>query len=508
MPILDQFGQPIPRTARLRGDLPRTVRAYYEGASHTRRAKGWTAPTVGPNTGVVYSLTTLRDRSRAAVRNDGYSAEAIRALVSNLVGVGITPQSQAPDFALPDGREWRDALRVLWDDWTLQADADGLLEFYGQQALAVRGWLQDGEIFLRLRPRLPSDGLAVPLQLQLLEAELVPHNYTTRDASGNPIRAGIEFNAIGRRVAYWCWQQRPDQLDPIQAGSLVRIPADQMIHLFTPLRAGQLRGLPQLTQALVKLHDLDKFDDAVLLRQQIANLFAAFVKSPVIAETEQVDPLTGATIETEDGDAIIGLEPGIVRELAPGEDITFASPPAATGYAEFFSAQLRAAAVAAGVPYELLTGDLGDVSDRSLRVIVQDFRQRVEQHQYHFVAHMLNRPVFMAWMTRAILANALPTPPGYWNDPTPWQRVEWVPPAKPYIHPVQDVEHEEHMVSAGFKSPIQVAKERGWSIEQIYRETAEAKALAEKHGLTFDWSRPTTAPEPEPAAPARRAKGA
>jgi hypothetical protein len=68
------------------------------------------------------------------------------------------------------------------------------------------------------------------------------------------------------------------------------------------------------------------------------------------------------------------------------------------------------------------------------------------------------------------------------------------------------VEHELLMVSGGFKSPVQVARERGWNIEQIYREVAAAKALAAKYGLAFDWSRPP-AVSPEPAELAR-AKGA
>lgn len=476
------------------------VRAYYEGASQTRRTRGWRAPTVGANTALVGSLGTLRDRARASVRNDGYSGAAISALVSNEVGVGIVPQSQAPDFRLPAGRQWREVVREAWDDWTLAADADGLLEFYGLQALAVRGWREGGEMFVRLRPRLLQDGLAVPLQLQLLEPELVPHTVQAASRTGNPIRAGIEFDAIGRRVAYWCYQQRPEELDPgMGSGLMVRIPADQMIHLYQPLRAGQLRGLPVLTQALIRLRGLDTYDDAVLVRQQISNLFAGFVKPPALDAAEAIDPITGQPIETEDDQAILGLEPGIIRELAPGEDITFANPPAATGYAEFMAAQLRGASVAAGIPYELLTGDLGDVSDRSLRVIVQDFRQRIEQGQYHIIAHMLNQPIWDAWLARGILSGALAVPPDYWRSPRPWHRVEWVPPAKPYIHPVQDVEHELLMVAAGFKSPIQVARERGWSIEQIYRETEAAKALAARHGLTFDWSRPAPAPAQPPA---------
>src|SRR5687768_17896336 len=55
----------------------------------------------------------------------------------------------------------------------------------------------------------------------------------------------------------------------LDSGQLRRVPAESVIHLYDPLRPGQLRGIPHLTQALIKLHEVDKYDDAVLLRQQL-----------------------------------------------------------------------------------------------------------------------------------------------------------------------------------------------------------------------------------------------
>lgn len=513
MAMLARIGRVLQRMgAQLVPERPRTtVRALatYEGASTTRRARGIHAPTVGANSGVVYSLGLLRDRSRAAIRNDGHAEAGIDSLVSNIVGTGIAPKSLAPDA------EFRKRLHQLWWDWTTEADADGLLDFYGLQSLAVRGWLEGGEEFVRLRPRLPGDGLVVPLQIQLLEAELCPHDYTTKAASGNNIRAGIEFNAIGRRVAYWCWQARPEDLDPTaNSGTMVRIPADQMVHLYAPLRAGQIRGIPQLTRTIIRLHDIDNTDDAVRVRHKLANLFVGFIRPPAVDSSSDVDPLTGQAIETEDDKALVGLEPGLFQELAPGEDVTWSTPPqVGADYSEYMRLQLRGAAVATGVPYELLTGDLGQVSDRSLRVIIQEFRRRIEQRQHHVVAHMFNRHIWLAFVTRAILAGALDVPAGYWTDPTPWLRVEWTPPAWPYLHPVQDVEHEKAMVRNGFKSRQQVVKERGWDVETVDTEIAADRARADSLGLQFDsdGGRPSGGAvnnqEPEPAVPAR-AKGA
>jgi Bacteriophage capsid protein len=48
----------------------------------------------------------------------------------------------------------------------------------------------------------------------------------------------------------------------------VRVPASEIIHLFRPLRPGQIRGEPWLARALVKLNELDQYDDAELVRRK------------------------------------------------------------------------------------------------------------------------------------------------------------------------------------------------------------------------------------------------
>src|SRR5262249_55277872 len=158
---------------------------------------------------------------------------------------------------------------------------DSVLDFYGQQSMAARSCIEAGECFVRLRPRLMSDGLSVPLQLQVLEAELCSEYWTTTAPTpGNVIRAGIEFNAIGARVAYWFYRRHPgDSVDQFQVPNAVMrvpVPADMVVHLYDPTRPGQLRGVTALAAALTKLRDLDEFDDASLFRQKLANLFTGF----------------------------------------------------------------------------------------------------------------------------------------------------------------------------------------------------------------------------------------
>jgi capsid protein len=189
MGLLDRF--------RRRGTGgPAAVRARLEGATAKRRLRGWNPPLENINALVASGGPRLLARSRELVVSNGYAANACEAFAANLVGDGIKPSSLVEDGGV------RDRIQRLWLAWTDEADADGLTDFYGLQAMVAREMFVAGECFvrLRLRPRRAEDGLVVPLQLQLLQSEMLPFEKTGTVANGNPIRCGIEFDLIGRRA--------------------------------------------------------------------------------------------------------------------------------------------------------------------------------------------------------------------------------------------------------------------------------------------------------------------
>jgi lambda family phage portal protein len=477
-----QLALPLGRGVKV--TAPKVRASVYEAGSSSRRTLGWRAPTVSPNIAVLQNLSTLRDRSRQAVRNDGYAKGVIDKLVTNIVGTGIKPLSKAVDA------DFRKAVQALWLRWTDESDADGLLDWYGQQAQAVRSWLEAGEVFIRLRPRLPSDGLHVPLQVQVLEPELCPYTYDATAPNGNRVRAGIEFDGIGKRAAYWFHPSRPGDLMDFDPGQLRRVPADSVVHLYDPLRPGQIRGLPHLTQALLRLYELDKFDDATLLRQQIANLFAGFVKRPTVdGAGADVHPLTGRAPDgtSPDGRQILSLEPGIFQELAPGEEVEFSDPPdVGPAYPSYMRQQLMSVSAATGVPYEVLTGDMTGVNDRTVRVILHEFRRQIQTRQEHIVAFQLCRPVWAAWLFRVFLSGALPIAAAFLDDSEPWASVEWKAQGWKYIHPVQDVEATKAAIRAGLLSRSQAVAEQGDDAEEIDRQQKADNDRADSLGLTYE----------------------
>lgn len=456
----------------------------YEGAGFGRRAQGWEAPDGSINTLSIPQIRTLRNRSRAAERNDGYALSILAKRVSNLIGTGICPRPQIADADL------REAMNLLWEDWVDDADADGITDFYGMQALAARMVERDGECFGRFRPRRPEDGLAVPLQVQLLAADFVPLDKNERARNGNEIKAGIEFNAIGKRVAYWMYRRHPGSFDLTgQMNQLVRVPASEVIHIFEPTEPGQIRGIPRLAVVLKRLRSLDNYDDAVLFRQEVSNLFAGFIKKPAPEGVSNLDAVTGQPIERDrSGDPMIGLEPGTMNELYEGEEVQFSDPPdAGSTYKDFMRQQLQAAAEGAEIPYSLLTGDMSGLNDRLLRVVINEFRRRIEQVQFSVYVHQLCRPVRAAWMDMAFLSGALALP-DFTRRRREYLRTRWIPQGHAYMHPVQDVQSKILEIGAGLSSRSEHALRTGYDASVIDAENAQDNKRAADLGLAYKTS--------------------
>lgn len=448
----------------------------FEGASHGRRMLGWRASNAGPNQVVSGGLETLRKRSRDVCRNSAIASSAINTLTRSLVGFGISARPTVDDA------QTKAKLNALWAAWCRVADADGG-DFTALQQLAVRSWLESGEVFLRIRPRRIEDDLPVPMQCQLIESDCLPLHDVDQFVglpAGHVIRQGIELDKLGRRVAYWFLRNHPEDM-PLESLSNInavsRIPADQVVHLYEPTRPGQLRGVPMLSPVLAKLRDIDNLNDAVLTRQQLANLFTLFVTKPL--PSGSADVMTGLAYEGTADNPLSGLEPGSTMELLPGEDVKFSEPPdAGANYGEYIRSQLLELSAGVGMPYEFLTGDVKDVSDRTMRIGVNEFRRGCEAKIWGVIVPRFLDKVRASWAMLAYIAGALSQ-----SEADAALTVTWAPQAWPYMHPTQDIQARKMEVDAGFRSRASVISERGDDPEAVDTERADDKARVAGLGL-------------------------
>jgi lambda family phage portal protein len=459
-------------------------RAKYDAAGQGRRLAGWNPPSSGPNR-AIEGLQTIRNRSRDSSRNDWSGSSATQKWVTNLIGIGITPR-----FKRITSPERKSKLQDLWADFVQVCDADCVLNYYGLQTLGTRSLLDAGEVFVRRRARFESDGLPVPLQYQIIEAEMVPmldaDTYKGLPA-GNKIRSGIELDKRGRRVAYWVHKEHPNEksMGYIDPGALVRVLAGDMIHVFEPLRAGQLRGVSMLAPILTRLRNIENYDDATLTRQQLANLIVAFItrKLPPLTGDEDINGMTGEPYQVDEtGTPLAALQPGLVQELDDGQEVTWSNPPeAGTNYSDYMRTQHMGTAAGTGLPYELFSGDIKEVSDRTLRIIINDFRRHAEQRQWQIIIPQFCQRTLEWFVDAAVLAGKVSV-----AEADLARRVEWATHGWAHIHPVQDPQGKQLEVDAGFRSRSSVIADRGDDPDEVDAERAADKKRAEDLGLSVD----------------------
>ena len=440
----------------------------FDATSGQRRLKGFVTSRAHVNALIAASGPEMNARARWLVRNNGYAANAIESWAANTVGDGISPNSSIAQASR------KDAVQRLWLAWTDDADAEGLTDFYGLQRRAAREVFMTGEVFLRFRPRRPEDGLVVPLQVQMLPSEMLPLNHNAVDGNGNIVRQGIEFDRVGRRVAFHFLRRHPgDSTDPGLSGETVRVPAAEVLHVIDPVEAGQLRGVSRFAPAIVKLFLLDQYDDAELDRKKVAAMYAMFVTSPA-----PDNPLAPPDEEYE-------VAPGQVVRLDPGEDVTVSAPAdSGSTYEPFQYRTLLQISAALGIPYGYLSNDGAKGNFSNSRLSLIEFRRRVSAWQHSVMVFQMCRPVWARFMDTAVLAGALRLP-GYDRRRAEYLACNWLPTKWDWVDPLKDANAEIAQIEAGLKSRTQAIAERGYDAEQVDAEIARERDRERRLGLDF-----------------------
>ncbi|MDD5461844.1 MAG: phage portal protein [Methylococcales bacterium] len=460
-----------------RGNPMEISNAAYDASSTGRRLNSFDAPGYGPNLAATVELNLLRNRSRASIRNNPWMSRGLKADVANEIGTGIVPRSKCSN------EKFKKEIRLLWSDWTPYADAGGILDAYGVQMSAVRARKESGEVFIRIRQRLLKDNLPVPVQFQLIEADFCPVHLNSMASNGNEIISGIEFDSIGRRVAYWMYKKHPGEYGNFS--DLVRVPASEIIHHYIPLRPGQIRGEPNAIQAIVRAHLYEKYDDAELGRKETRAHYTGVIHRPDYGQTDyKYDPISGLPISEDDGGVPqLDLEPGTFSSLLPGEQIElFDGDPGNIGYLDYQRQQLLSIAAGMDVPYELVSGDYRGINDRVWRAIMNQYRREVEQTQDLFTIQQVCLIMWETVVDIAIRSGAI-SAPGYETKRRDYLSADHRAPAWAYINPLQDANAMAKLKNEGFESRSSLIAERGWDAEDVDQQRADDAAREKKLGL-------------------------
>jgi lambda family phage portal protein len=475
-----------PQTALKRAKARYAIRAY-EGASVGRRASSWKTLHTSANAELQQALRPLRDRARDLVRNTPHAVRILDIITSYTVGEGIIPVPATGSDRLDR------QVAALWEDWVKQSDVTGVLNFYAIQALAVRSMVESGDVALRFIDRsLDDNGLAVPMQVQLLEADYVDNfrdgiygDYGV-DKSVGLIRSrlGVGLGDFDRRVGLWLWPYHPGEITTMNMRPLLStfVKSDDVAFMLKVQRPGQVRGVPWLAPILTTARDTADFVDAVNVKARVEACFSAFITNDDL-NTPLMDPSQAGINQTFDPAnptaLVTTLEPGMMKELRAGQDIKFAQPTSNTQIEPMLLYNLQAMASGVGLTYEQISGDPSRANYSSLRAGGIHFWRLVGQLQQHTLIPMLCEPTWNRFISRAILAGRLkPRRGGY--------PCQWVTPAREAVDPQKDLDAEKNEVRSGRITPQAFIASKGGNWRTDMADRAAFNKLTDELGITLD----------------------
>ncbi len=381
---------------RLKSRIHRDVLAsHYEGAGTGRRQAGWRSTGGDPNAVTGLTIERLRNVSRDLVRNNGHAKNAVRVIQDDVVGTGIRATERFPRWV-----EWAGSTAI---------DADGRADLAGLQQMVIRTVVKAGECLIRRRRRRLSDGLPIPLQLQVLEPDHLDSGKHQNLSNSRRIIRGVEFDAIGRRAAYWLFPEHPGS--SLRSSQSVRVPASEILHVFEAERPGQVRGISWFAPVLLRSKDFDDLADATLMKQKVSAVLAA-IKYDAEGTVE--------TVGTEDPDNATYdmLEPGLISYVGAAGGIEVVHPPSVRDYPDYARITLNEIASGIGVTPEDMHGDYSRMTYSSARMSRLRHFARVSGWRWRMMVPQFLDPVWTWGMQAALLAGERNVPiRSRWNAP-------------------------------------------------------------------------------------------
>lgn len=421
------------------------------------------------------SLVLMRNRSRELGRDDVYVRRFFNLLKTNVVGdKGVTLQVKARNN---DGSLDVVGNTIIENEFIKfglkgNCTPDGRMSWVDLQKYVIQAVARDGEAFIQVvRNRAFLHGVA----FHPLEADLVDEQKNERLKNGNEIRMGVEVDQYKRPVAYWVKQKHPGDYDfaTISVNENKRVPADEIIHVFEPARAGQTRGEPWLAPAISQLKMLNAHREAELVASRMAASKMGFFTSD-----------SGEDAPADDYDnsvPIIDAEPGTFHQLPNGVDFKPFDPShPATAFSDFQKGILRGIASGLGVSYASLSNDLEGTSYSSIRQGALEERDAYRMMQQFMLDHFVI-PAYAAWLRHVMEF-------GYINIPATrfdkfFMATNFRPRGWQWVDPLKEVNAAVTAMHNGIMSMQDVSNQYGRDVEETFSQWERDKEMAAQFGL-------------------------
>jgi capsid protein len=297
---------------------------------------------------------------------------------------------------------------------------------------------------------------------------------------------GIQLSGDGKAVG--CWVQDSHPVDTLeikqtwtfypyyQSNGLHRI-----LHHFDRRDARQHRGYPRMQVGTKRLKNSEEYDEAETERNYVGSCMAAFVRTDIPADDAMA---AHGVVEDSTGRRLRDIQPSMIHYVGPTDEVQFSNPTGAPAtFDKFMEHQGRMFAAGAGTPYEMLTGNWGNLAYNAARIIWNVDEAAVDVLQMGHIKAVL--ATYQHYVSRMVATGQLEVDPlAYRSEPWLYWSVRVIPPARASIDPAREDRNDLVNVESCVQPHSDVVERKtGEPAEKIYRRIQRNRKVMADFGL-------------------------
>ena len=413
----------------------------WKGASWTVNSmRAFNAPLGSADYDLACDRNTLLYRSRALFQNHAFSRAVISSLTTNVVGTGVKmrPQLKLLDvigLTHDEAVAWQRKTQDLYEIWanSKKCDVERKNDMFGLQDLALKTELIDGDCFAlaKYNKKLEPFGLC----FKLLEADRCMNPLGIMDT--DLLCQGVEVSEFGTPEAYYFTKRPPysidnysDLLETVRVSAFDRYGEANVLHVFSPDRTDQRRGVSILAPIIVLMKQQERFLESELMAAVVTSMLTAFIES----NDENVDDPLSDNIPEEEKVAMPNEEPapveltsGGIIQLKKGQKVSAVNPTRPnSAYQGFVEAIFSEAAASLGLSYEVVLRKFGS-SYNAVRGAIFESKKTFDRARRNLISDFC-KPVYEKWLAQAVLTGVIDAP-GFFENPVKraiWCGCRWI----------------------------------------------------------------------------------
>lgn len=410
----------------------------------------------------------VKARARHLYNNNPVARRYVTLVQDNVVGKdGFRLQSLVSNAKGLTNTRLTRQIENAWEDFCKAGnfEASGLLSHRDVMNQILTGVLVDGEILVRLVLGRGKYGL----QVQLIDSD---HLYSPGNAfsilpNGNRIVQGVEVDEFSKPIRYHLYDGHPQE----GRTKVVEVPAEEILHLYIPHRAGYVRGVSAFAPVIESLEMLEGYRMAELVAARMG------ATKGIVYETESEDAFADQETCTPRP-----IEPGSVQVLPPNLKMKVFDPTHPNGnFAPFTDAILKEIAAGLGVSAISLFGSYDQTSYSSMRGAFSNERSQFRMLQSFMIERFLDH-VFVRWMEVNCMTSRLGLKP-VGGSYEVYAEHEFKPKGFDYFNPQQEMA----ALVAGYESNLfsltEILAMRGQSLEDYLLLKKQEADLFVQYGV-------------------------